>query len=150
MPNAKFNIFDPDYPIYTHARYLPGTRVVDSHLENVLLAEGGCIEKADIIHSVVGLRCQIGAGCRIVDTILMGSDYYIDRVDRESIPIGIGKSCIIEGAIIDKNARLGERVIIQRFPVGFDLDRADWVVRDGIVVIPKNTVIPAGTIIKPD
>ncbi len=150
LPDAKFNLFDPEYPIYTHARYLPGTRVEDSHLENVLLAEGGCIEKAEIIHSIVGLRSMIGTGCRIIDTILMGSDYYVDQVNTESIPIGIGKSCIIEGAIIDKNARLGERVIIKRFPVGHNLDRADWVVRDGIVVIPKNTVLPAGTIINPE
>jgi glucose-1-phosphate adenylyltransferase len=150
LPDAEFNLFDQEYPIYTHARYLPGTRIQDSHLENVLLAEGGCIEKATVIHSIVGLRSQIGAGCRIMDTILMGSDYYSDPINNQTIPIGIGKGCEIEGAIIDKNARLGDRVIIKRFPIGVDLDRADWVVRDGIVVIPKNAVIPDDTIIKPD
>ncbi len=67
MPDAEFNLYDPEYPIFTHPRYLPGTRVINSHLENVLLAEGGCIENAEIIHSIVGLRSQIGDGCRIVD-----------------------------------------------------------------------------------
>jgi len=114
------------------------------------LAEGGFIEDAEIIHSIVGLRSRIGAGCRIVDSILMGSDYYIDEEGAQTIRIGIGKACRIEGAIIDKNARLGEGVIIQRFPTGTDLDRDDWCVRDGIVVIPKNTVIPSGTVIKPE
>lgn len=150
QPDSEFNLFDPKYPIYTHARYLPGTRIDNSNLEKVLLAEGGCIENAEITHSIVGLRSQIGRGSKIVDTILMGSDYYIDQDFSPGMPIGIGKGCSIEGAIIDKNARLGDQVIIERFPVGFDLDLPDWVIRDGIVVIPKNTVIPAGTIIKPD
>jgi glucose-1-phosphate adenylyltransferase len=113
------------------------------------LAEGGFIENAEIMHSIVGLRSRIGAGCRIVDSILMGSDYYIDEEDVQSIRIGIGKNCQIEGAIIDKNARLGDGVIIQRFPTGTDLDHEDWCVRDGIVVISKNAVVPDGTVIKP-
>jgi len=150
MPNAEFNLYDPEYPIYTHSRFLPGTRVTHSRIEYVLLADGGFIEDAEITHSIVGLRSRIGAGCRIVDSILMGSDYYIDEEDVQSIRIGIGKGCQIEGAIIDKNARLGEGVIIQRFPTGTDLDRDDWCVRDGIVVIPKNAVIPSGTVIKPE
>ncbi len=74
----------------------------------------------------------------------------MDEEDTQSIRIGIGKGCQIEGAIIDKNARLGERVIIERFPVGIDLDHDNWFVRDGIVVIPKNAVIPSGTVIKPE
>ncbi len=149
MPDAEFNLYDPEYPIYTHSRFLPGTRVTHSHIENVLLAEGGFIENAEIAHSIVGLRSRIGAGCRIVDSILMGSDYYIDEEDVQSIRIGIGKNCQIEGAIIDKNARLGDGVIIQRFPTGTDLDQDDWCVRDGIVVISKNAVVPDGTVIKP-
>ncbi len=150
MPNAEFNLYDPEYPIYTHSRFLPGTCVTHSRIENVLLAEGGVIEDAEIIHSIIGLRSRIGAGCRIVDSILMGSDYYIDEKDAQSLRIGIGKNCQIDCAIIDKNARLGEGVIIERFPVGTDLDHDTWFVRDGIVVIPKNAVIPSGTVIKPE
>jgi glucose-1-phosphate adenylyltransferase len=150
MPDAEFNLYDPEFPIYTHSRFLPGTRITRSRIENVLLAEGGWIEDSEITHSVVGLRSRIGTGCRIVDTILMGSDYYIDEEDAQSIRIGIGKSCQIEGAIIDKNARLGEKVIIERFPAGTDIDHDNWFVRDGIVVIPKNAVIPSGTVIKPE
>jgi glucose-1-phosphate adenylyltransferase len=150
MPDAEFNLYDPEYPLYTHSRFLPGTRVTQSRIENVLLAEGGFIEDAEIIHSVVGLRSRIGAGCRIVDTVLMGSDYYLEDEDEQKVRIGIGKGCQIEGAIIDKNARLGEGVIIERFPVGTDIDRGNWFVRDGIVVIPKNMLIPSGTVIRPE
>lgn len=150
LTSAKFNLFDPDHPIYTHARYLPGCRVVNSRLENVLLAEGGCIIDSEIIHSIVGVRSQIGSGCKIEDTILMGSDYYADQESTHEIPIGIGAGCKISGAIIDKNARLGSEVIIEPFPEGIDLDGDGWVVRDGIVVIPKNTQIASGTVIRPD
>jgi glucose-1-phosphate adenylyltransferase len=150
LPNAEFNLYDPEYPIYTHSRFLPGTHITRSRIENVLMADGGSIEDAEIIHSIIGLRSRIGAGSRIVDTILMGADYYIDEEDAQDIRIGIGKGCQIEGAIIDKNARLGEGVIIQRFPVGTDIDHETWFVRDGIVVIPKNATIPSGTVIKPE
>jgi glucose-1-phosphate adenylyltransferase len=150
-PNPPFNLFDQDHPIYTHARFLPGSRVDDSQLNNVLLAEGSCIQSAEINDAVIGLRSQIAEGVKIKDSILMGSDYY-DFTDGEgvgSVPIGIGAGCQIEGAIIDKNARLGPGVIIRPFPEGTDVDTDTWTVRDGIVVIPKNTIIRAGTFIGP-
>lgn len=147
LPDPPFNLFEANHPIYTHARFLPGSRVKDSRLENVLLAEGCQIEGAEIIHSVIGLRSQIGAGTFIQDSILMGADYYAS--DCPEVPMGIGSNCRIEGAIIDKNARIGDKTIIQNFPPGTDLDTATWVVRDGIVVIPKDTVLPSGTVIRP-
>jgi glucose-1-phosphate adenylyltransferase len=109
----------------------------------VLLAEGCRIEKAEIDRSVVGIRSQVGAGTRMKDTILIGSDYYASG-------IGVGPNCHIEGAIIDKNARIGEGVVIQSFPSGTELDHGNWLVRDGIVVLPKDAQIPAGTRIAPD
>ena len=88
----------------------------------------------------------------IKDTILMGADYYERFVDdpRETIPIGIGKNSSITGAIIDKNARIGENVTICPFPPGTEIDGKSWSVRDGIVVIPKNVTIYSGTYIGPD
>jgi glucose-1-phosphate adenylyltransferase len=154
QPDAKFNFFDSQRPIYSHSRFLPGSIVNNSLLQNVLLAEGCCIESAEIRHSVVGVRSQIHSGVRIVDTILMGADYYerqasLDANAPPPPPIGIGKNCQIEGAIIDKNASLGEGVIIKPFPRGTELETDNWVVQDGIVVIPKNAVLPAGTVIAP-
>jgi glucose-1-phosphate adenylyltransferase len=78
----------------------------------------------------------------------MGADYYASEVP--GLPaIGIGPNCHIEGAIIDKNARLGANVVIRPFPPQIEVNNENWVIQDGIVVIPKNAVIPAGTHIEP-
>ncbi|HPH97756.1 MAG TPA: glucose-1-phosphate adenylyltransferase [Anaerolineaceae bacterium] len=146
-PDAPFNLYDPERPIYSHPRYLPGSVIKSCSIEDVLLAEGCCIQNANISHSVIGLRSQINAGVRIKDSIIMGADYY--QTDGLLPPVGIGAGCQISGAIIDKNARLGPGVIIEPFPRGTDIDTDDWVVRDGIVVVPKNAILPAGTHIGP-
>jgi glucose-1-phosphate adenylyltransferase len=149
--NSPFNFFDSERPVFTHSRYLPGSVVQNSHLEDVLLADGCQIQQADITHSVIGVRSIIAAGTKIKDSVLMGADYYM--VDPDPDPthprLGIGPGCRIEGAIIDKNARLGADVIIQPFPLGTDIRNENWVVQDGIVVIPKDGVLPSGTIIAP-
>ena len=75
----------------------------------------------------------------------MGADYYDPGKWPSDIPTGVGPNCDIEGAILDKNARIGEGVVIKPFPRGTHLDHETWFVRDGIVVIPKDTEIPAGT-----
>jgi glucose-1-phosphate adenylyltransferase len=153
-PNPKFNFFDPQRPIYSRPRYLPCSTVTNSVLQDVMMAEGCSIENAEIHHSVIGLRSQICSGVKIIDTVMMGSDYYdtvrIDEPAGTDVPLGIGRDSHIEGAIIDKNARLGARVVIRPFPRGIDYDGGNWVVRDGIVVIPKNTIIPTGTVISPE
>jgi glucose-1-phosphate adenylyltransferase len=150
--DSPFNFFDPQKPIYTVPRYLPGSKVLNSVMENVLLTEGCYIKNAVIRHSVIGVRSQINDGAEIVDSVLMGADYYdrdLVKTAVPEIPIGIGSGCKIQGAIIDKNARLGENVIIKPFPRGTERDATNWVVRDGIVVIPKNAVIESGTYIGP-
>lgn len=158
QPNPPFNFFDEDRPIYTHPRYLPGTTIENTSLENVLLAEGCCIKDSEIRHSVIGVRSQIRAGVRVLDSIIMGADYY-DEISCSSTPdggkvaIGIGEGSYIEGAIIDKNARIGRGVTIRPFPRGTDKDDPNpekrWFVRDGIVVIPKGATIPPGMYIGP-
>jgi glucose-1-phosphate adenylyltransferase len=94
----------------------------------------------------------IADGVHMSQTILMGADYYDDPgvPPLGGIPLGIGPNCQIEGAIIDKNVRMGEGVTICPFPRGRELDAGSWVVQDGIVVIPKNTVLHPGTYIGPD
>jgi glucose-1-phosphate adenylyltransferase len=149
FPDSEFTFYDPKAPIYTHARFLPGSGIENSKLENVLIAEGCRIQQADITHSIIGVRSQIAAGTTIKDSIMMGADYYDEEARPHTIPIGVGPNCHIEGAILDKNARLAEGVIIRPFPRNQDLDRELWVVRDGIVVIPKDVEIPAGTRIEP-
>jgi glucose-1-phosphate adenylyltransferase len=148
LPDSPFNFYDPRLPIYTHARFLPGSSVEESSLKDVLLTEGCIIRQSQISHSVVGIRSQIGPGTIIVDSILMGADYY-DRPSRVG-RLGIGANCHIEGAILDKNVQIGDGTVIKPFPRGAEIDAGNWVVQDGIVAIPKNTVIPPGTRIAPE
>jgi glucose-1-phosphate adenylyltransferase len=144
---TPFNFYDAKFPIYTETRYLPASIVEDTHLQNVLIADGSRILKSEITHSIIGIRSQIAAGCVIKDSIVMGADYF--EREREGIPIGIGANCHIEGAILDKNARIGDNVTIRPFPRDKDIDNEKWYVRDGIVIIPKDTVLPSGTTITP-
>src|SRR3990172_4431573 len=148
-PETPFNFYDAKLPIYTDSRFLPGSIVEDSNLRDVLIAEGSRILHSQITHSIIGIRSQISAGCVIKDTIIMGSDYY-DRESKDSdIPLGIGANCHIEGAILDKNVHLGAGVSIRPFPRNTDIDNERWYVRDGVVVIPKDTVLETGTKIEP-
>jgi glucose-1-phosphate adenylyltransferase len=147
-PNPPFNFYDAKAPIYTHARFLPGSLVENSRLEDVLITEGCRIRKADISHSIVGIRSQIAEGTVIKDSILMGADYY--EAKHGSLPIGIGANCHIESAILDKNVQIGDGVVIKPFPRDKDIDHALYFVRDGIVVIAKDMEIPAGTRIVPE
>ena len=147
-PETPFNFYDAKLPIYTDTRFLPGSIVEDSNLRDVLIAEGSRILKSEITHSIIGIRSQIATGCVIKDSIVMGSDYY--ERDDEGLPIGIGANCHIDGAILDKNARIGDNVTILPFPRNADIDNEKWYVRDGIVVIPKDIEIPSGTRIAPE
>lgn len=146
LENPPFNIYDPELRLYTHPRYLPGSRLADCQLDHVLVAEGCRISNASIHHSVIGLRSQIKKGARIKDTVMMGADYYDDMGE---IPIGIGENCDIEGAIIDKNVRIGHNVCIKPFPLGTELNSETYSVKDGIVVIPKRAILSSGTRIEP-
>ncbi len=145
--NAAFNFYNTSHPIYTHSRFLPGSIIEDTRLTDVLMAEGCVIRQAEINHSIIGLRSQIGRGTRIKDSIIMGADYYQRKPG--SVPLGIGADCHIEGAILDKNVCIGHGAVIKPFPRGTEMDVGDWVVQDGIVVIPKGTTLPMGTRIEP-
>jgi glucose-1-phosphate adenylyltransferase len=138
-------------PIYTHSRTLPGSFVEDRRLERVLLCEGCRISHAEISDSVIGVRSLVGKGARIRSSVLMGSDEYDLPSDGGKVPIGIGPGADVTGAILDKNACIGEGVIIRPWPRGTaDIDTRSYVVRDGVVVVPKDAIIPPGTRIGPD
>jgi glucose-1-phosphate adenylyltransferase len=149
--DSPFNFYDPVRPIYTRARYLPGSIAEQSSLNNVLMAEGCKIIQSSVEDSIVGLRGQICAGVQMKRTIFMGADYYDPPLQKHSsgMPLGIGPACNIEGAILDKNVRIGEGVVIRPFPRETELDQGYFAVQDGIVIVPKDTVLPAGTRIVP-
>jgi glucose-1-phosphate adenylyltransferase len=148
--NSPFSFYCPKFPIYTAALSLPSSLIENSELKEVTLAEGCKISGAKIEHSVIGIRSQISNGVTIKDSIVMGADCYSAEKYQSTIAMGIGANCVIEGAILDKNARIGDGVIIHPFPRGVEMDCGNWFVRDGIVVIPKDAEIAAGTIIAPE
>jgi len=151
--DAPFDFYDAESPIYTHARFLPGSEVYNARLHNVLLADGCRIESATINDAVVGLRSLIGEEAKIKETVMMGADYY--ETDEQKVlnaknglpNIGIGAHSVISGAIIDKNARIGNDVTIRYKPEREDADQGNWVSVDGIIVVPKNAIIPDGSVI---
>ena len=150
--NAPFRFIDNKTPIYTRPRFLPSSLIEDAELKNVLLADGGQIRGAKINDSVVGLRSQVFENAVVSSTVMMGADYYDSPQTLEAgegIPIGVGPNSVVEGAILDKNVRIGEGVKILPFPRGTDIEEEMYTVQDGIVVIPKRTVIKPGTVIGP-
>lgn len=151
-PDSPFAFHDDSGPIFTRARFLAGSTIDGATMENVLLADGCRIGQAIIRDAMIGLRSVISDNVKITRSIIMGSDYYNVKYTEihPEIPIGIGEGCRINGAIIDKNARLGAGVVIKPFPPGTEMDGDNWAVRDGIVVIPKNTVLPDKTYIGPE
>ena len=152
-PLPHFNLYSADHPIYTRPRFLPGSKVQGGHLNNVLLADGCRIQEATIRFSVIGLRSIISEGVSVQRSIIMGADYYEteqDRIENRTLgrpDIGIGASSVIEEAIVDKNARIGRRVIIRAIPNRADAEAENWVSREGIVIVPKGAIIPDGTVI---
>jgi glucose-1-phosphate adenylyltransferase len=144
-----FKFVDADAPIYTHARFLPPTRVDGAHITGSLIADGCEIDEgADIQGSVIGLRYKIGKNANIKDTFLMGADRYeySNNGSSDLPPIGVGEGSKIEGAIIDKNCRIGKNVTIRL--ADKSIENADFgdkvVVRDGVIVVKKDAVLPDG------
>jgi glucose-1-phosphate adenylyltransferase len=143
-----FKFVDANAPIYTHARFLPPTRVDGATIKACLIADGCEIDTgANIEGSVIGLRYRIGKNAQIKNSILMGADRYYEYAPNGHLPpVGIGEGSRIEGAIIDKNCRIGKNVTI-RLPDS-SVENADFgdsvVVRDGVIVVKKDAVIPDG------
>lgn len=152
-PMPKFNLYDPIHPIYTRPRFLAASKIQGGSLQNVLLADGCRIQEATIRNSVIGLRSIIDNGVTVERTVSMGADYYesvdeLEESNRIGRPrIGIGPDSVIQGAIIDKNARIGRQVIIRDMPHRPDEEHDNWVAREGIVIVPKNAILPDGMVI---
>lgn len=149
----RFNFFDMTAPIFSRPRYLPGSKINGAAIDHALVSDGCIINYANISHSIIGVRSIVGAGSRLMRVVSMGADYYETR---ESIsthektgqpPIGIGRNTRIENAIIDKNARIGDNVVISPAGKPENMDHPLYFIRDGIVIVPKSGVIPHNTMI---
>jgi len=153
-PDPPFDLYDMEHPIYTHPRFLPPSVTDGCDLEKAVVADGCLIHGSDIRESVVGLRSVIASEVRIIRSVMMGADFFETperKAENRALgrpDVGIGRGSSIEGAIIDKNARIGEGVTIRAHdPDGEMVETENYVIRDGIVVIPKNSVISDGTVI---
>jgi len=155
QPQPPFSFYDEQAPIYTRARYLPPTKLLDSHVTESIIGEGCILKNCRIHHSVLGVRSRVEADCVVEDSLLMGSDFYEPFAERQSnceqgqVSMGIGSGTIIRRAIIDKNARIGCNVkIINKDRVQEAEREADgFYIRSGIVVVTKNAVIPDDMVI---
>jgi len=148
-PLPKFNFYDATAPVFSHARYLPPTKIIKSRVERSVIADGCIINDALIEHSLIGVRSRIEAGATLRDTLVMGHDFYEtpERAHQGAPPMGVGPGTVIERTIVDKNARIGAGVRITPDGKPSEVDGRNFYVRDGIVIIPKNAVIPDGTLI---
>ncbi len=153
QPLPPFNFFEPSAPIYTKDNYLPASKINNCAIDYAVLGDGSIIEDSSIKHSVIGIRSFVRKGTHLEDVVMMGADFYetddqIKANTERSIPsVGVGRNCQIKGSIIDKNARIGDGVVLS--PVGKpDGTYAhNVIIRDGVLLVPKGGVVPSGTVI---
>lgn len=147
--HPPFQLFHPTRPIYTRQRNLGGSTVIDSHISGSIINDGCFIKKSIVKNSVIGLRSILHDDSVVEDSLLMGADYYDPSENSDSIRLGIGKGSRIKGAIIDKNARIGENVVIenQKKLTHYDDPGERYYIRDGIVIVVKNAIIANNTVI---
>ncbi|EDP95319.1 glucose-1-phosphate adenylyltransferase [Kordia algicida OT-1] len=148
----KFNLYDQKRRIYTNARILATSKISGTTLNNTVISDGCIIQASKIERSVIGIRSRIGKDTVIVNTYMMGNDSYesLEEIEESKIDIlmGIGDRCYIKNAIIDRNCRIGDDVKINGGPDLKDIETDTYFVKDGIVVLKKDAVIPKGTIIQ--
>ena len=155
QPQPVFSFYHEDAPIYTRSRYLPPSKFLDCNITRSIIGDGCILKNCRVNHSVIGLRQRVHADCVIEDALLMGADFYEPlsessrHLTRGKIPIGIGEGTTVRKAIVDKNARIGRNVQIVNKEGIDEAEREDlgFYIRNGIVVILKNAVIPDGMVI---
>jgi glucose-1-phosphate adenylyltransferase len=153
QPQPRFNFYEEAKPIYSHPRFLPGSKILNAELCCTTVCEGSIINKSNISHSIVGIRSRIGEDTSIARTIIMGADSFesmdeLERNKREGIPhMGIGRRCEIRNAILDKDVRIGDDVKLINADGVERKSGENFEIIDGITVIPKHAVIPSGTVI---
>ena len=148
----KFNLYDNEQRIYTNARILPTSKISGTLLDRTVISEGCIIHAAKIERSVIGIRSRIGAESTVINCYMMGNDMYesLEEVQEKKINIfmGIGERCFIKNAILDKNCRIGDDVRINGGSQLKDKETKNYLIKDGIVVVKKDSIIPSGTIIQ--
>ena len=146
----SINLYDVKQTIYTRPRMLPPAKVAGTRVDRSVIAEGSIILADKVDGSIIGIRSRVGFNTTIVNSYIMGNDFYetLDRIEHERsqgfTPIGIGDGCYIENAIIDKNVRIGNRVLIKGGLHLANTDHELYTIKDGIIVVKKGAVLPDG------
>jgi glucose-1-phosphate adenylyltransferase len=141
---APFKFYDPHRPIYTHPRFLPGSRLSDCTVRDAIIAEGCYIDRSEIEESVVGIRTHICEDAVIRRSVLLGADFY-EATPRDGVPrLGIGCGVELDRVIVDKNARIGKGARLVNEKNIEDADGDGYYIRNRIIVVPKDGVIPEG------
>jgi len=149
-PNSPLDLYDPHHPLYARSHNMPPSQIEGCRLQGVVLADGCRLYGADIEECVIGLRSVVRPGARLRRVVMMGADLYETEEQKAENRrlgqphVGIGEDTLIERAIIDQNARIGKGVTIRSHEGEEDQDGEHYVIRDGIVVVPKRAVIPDG------
>ena len=144
--NPEFTFHDQSWPIYTRPRYLPGAKLHGCSFDHVVLGDGSTVEDTVAENAIIGLRSHI-RGAKIFRSLIMGVDSHYPEPRPGDPPVGIGRGSEVSNAIIDKNARIGRNVRICNTAGVSEADGEGWAIRDGVVVVEKNAVIPDGTLI---
>jgi glucose-1-phosphate adenylyltransferase len=154
QPLPPFNFFDAGAPIYTQDRYLPASKLNNCHIDHAVIGDGSIIADSRIKRCVFGIRSFIEEGCVLEDVIVMGSDYYETDTQLEANAtagrphLGLGKGCRINGAIIDKNARIGPGCVLNaKGKLDGTYANGAVIIRDGVLVVPKGAILPPGTVV---
>jgi glucose-1-phosphate adenylyltransferase len=146
-PGAAFSFYHPTRPIFTRSRYLPPSWVDGGSMSRSIVAEGASVCQARVEDSVIGLRMQVRAGATVRRSVLLGADHYEEREPPSSTkpPLGIGRDTVLDGVIVDKNARIGDGVHLTNESGVEEADGPGYVIRDGVIVVGKDSVVPPGT-----
>jgi glucose-1-phosphate adenylyltransferase len=141
---APFNFFHPRWPVYTHPRFLPGTRTYNCRIDASIVAEGCYLDECEIRDSVVGIRTHVGTGARITRSVLLGADFYEEESNGGGLTLGVGRDVVLDRVIVDKNARIGDgvRLVNEKGVEHFDGD--GYVIRNGIIIVPKGARVMSG------
>ena len=145
----EFHLYDNNNRVFTHSRMLAPSKFFGTKVTHGLIS-GGCICHAEeISRCIIGVRSRIGPGTIIRDSIVMGNNYYQSIGDIDQLPenelLGIGSNCMIQNAIFDKNARVGNNVTIIGSPELEDFENENYCIRDGIVIVKRSAFIESNT-----
>jgi glucose-1-phosphate adenylyltransferase len=141
---APFNFFHPRRPIYTHPRFLPGTRAYGCTIDTSIVAEGCYLDQCQVTDSVVGIRTYIRPRAAVTRSVLLGADSYEEETGGRLIPLGIGRDVVLDRVIVDKNARIADGVRLVNAAGADHADGEGYYIRNGIIIVPKGGEVRSG------